>query len=102
MLTLGSNAELPSSCKTVIWDVGLLSTAECGRKSPQTNETTIVAACCATVRTPVLGTTKKSDSTPNITGFTFSKSGRLTPLAGSTQPLNPGTSPGSLLNCDAL
>src|SRR5262249_11549588 len=37
---------------------------------------------------------------PNITGFTIGQDGRLTALTNSTQPINPGTSPGSFLNCD--
>jgi len=37
---------------------------------------------------------------PNITGFTISGSGKLTPIAGSTKPINPGMSPGSFLTCD--
>jgi 6-phosphogluconolactonase (cycloisomerase 2 family) len=37
---------------------------------------------------------------PNITGFTIGQDGQLTALANSTQPIDPGTSPGSFLNCD--
>lgn len=37
---------------------------------------------------------------PNITGFTLSSSGMMTPIANSTQPINPGTSPGTFLSCD--
>jgi 6-phosphogluconolactonase (cycloisomerase 2 family) len=37
---------------------------------------------------------------PNITGFQVSPHGQLTPIAGSTRDINPGTSPGSFLNCD--
>ncbi len=37
---------------------------------------------------------------PNITGFHVSSNGHLKPIAGSTRIINPGTSPGSFLNCD--
>lgn len=37
---------------------------------------------------------------PNITGFTIGQNGRLTPLADATFPIDPGTSPGSFLDCD--
>ena len=37
---------------------------------------------------------------PNITGFTVSKSGMMTALAGSTQPIDGGTKPFGFLNCD--
>jgi 6-phosphogluconolactonase (cycloisomerase 2 family) len=37
---------------------------------------------------------------PNITGFTLSSNGEMTPLAGSTRTIDPGMSPGTFLNCD--
>ncbi|MEO6873099.1 MAG: beta-propeller fold lactonase family protein [Chthoniobacterales bacterium] len=37
---------------------------------------------------------------PNITGFTVSPDGHLTPIVGSTQPIDPGSEPGSFLSCD--
>jgi len=38
---------------------------------------------------------------PNITGFTVTAAGKMTPLNKSTQSINPGTTPTSFLNCDA-
>jgi 6-phosphogluconolactonase (cycloisomerase 2 family) len=37
---------------------------------------------------------------PNITGFTLSNNGEMTPLAGSTRAIEPGMSPGTFLKCD--
>jgi 6-phosphogluconolactonase (cycloisomerase 2 family) len=37
---------------------------------------------------------------PNITAFQVRPDGQMRPLADSTQPIDPGTSPGSFLNCD--
>ncbi len=37
---------------------------------------------------------------PNITGFKIGHNGRLSPLADSTQPIDPGPNPGNFLNCD--
>lgn len=37
---------------------------------------------------------------PNITAFTIAQDGQLTALLNSTQPVDPGSSPGSFLNCD--
>jgi 6-phosphogluconolactonase len=37
---------------------------------------------------------------PNITGFKIKPDGRLTAIAGSARAINPGSSPGSFLNCD--
>ncbi len=37
---------------------------------------------------------------PNITGFRVTQNGQLNAIAGSTQSIAPGTSPGSFLNCD--
>src|ERR1700739_2951289 len=37
---------------------------------------------------------------PNITGFKIKPNGRLTAIAGSSRAIDPGTSPGSFLNCD--
>ena len=37
---------------------------------------------------------------PNITGFNVGSNGQMTPLDDSVQPIDPGTSPGSFLNCD--
>jgi len=37
---------------------------------------------------------------PNITGFEVGQDGSLSALADSTQPLDPGSSPGSFLSCD--
>ncbi len=46
------------------------------------------------------GSTPACGIGPNITGFTVSTNGHLTPIAGSTQPIDPGMSPGSFLSCD--
>ena len=40
------------------------------------------------------GTTPACGVDPNITGFTVSSDGHLTPIAGSTQPIDPGTCDG--------
>lgn len=37
---------------------------------------------------------------PNITGFKLRLNGEMRLFPGSTQPIDPGTSPGSFLNCD--
>jgi DNA-binding beta-propeller fold protein YncE len=37
---------------------------------------------------------------PNITGFKLRPNGEMRLFADSTQPIDPGTSPGSFLNCD--
>jgi 6-phosphogluconolactonase len=37
---------------------------------------------------------------PNITGFKIKPDGRLTEIAGSARAIDPGTSPGTFLNCD--
>ncbi len=37
---------------------------------------------------------------PNITGFRVSNSANIRPFPNATMPINPGTSPGSFLNCD--
>ncbi len=46
------------------------------------------------------GTTPACGVGPNITGFTVSANGLLTAITESTQPIDPGTSPGSPGNCD--
>ena len=46
------------------------------------------------------GSTPACGIGPNITGFTVSSDGLLTPIAGSMQPIDPGSSPGSFLSCD--
>ncbi|MEP6820790.1 MAG: beta-propeller fold lactonase family protein [Chthoniobacterales bacterium] len=46
------------------------------------------------------GTTPACGVGPNITGFTVGTDGHLTAITESTQPINPGSSPGSPGNCD--